>query len=61
MRISKAMVLLAREYAKHGNVKMFLGDMKPVNKHHFDICDTVTEDPTERKRYGKKYLHIGEW
>ena len=61
MKISELIVMLTAVLANEGDMKVFAGDMKPMDAGHVDVCDSITENPDERKLYGDKYLHIGEW
>ncbi|OGT97868.1 MAG: hypothetical protein A2X80_04485 [Geobacteraceae bacterium GWB2_52_12] len=56
MKVSELVARLQAAIAEHGDVKVFAGDMKPVDG--FEVVDTITEDPEERKQYGEKYLYI---
>ncbi len=60
MKIMKAIALLAGIAATHGNVRVFMGDCTPIKKLHFSVYEPITECPTEKKKLGKLYLHIGE-
>lgn len=61
MKISEVIVMLTAVLANRGDMNVFAGDMKPMDEGHFDVCDTLTENPDEAALYGDKYLHIGEW
>jgi hypothetical protein len=62
MHISQVIAELVSIMAKEGNIKVFSGDMQPINQGHFDVVEAqATDNVVEAQLYGKRYLHLGEW
>lgn len=60
MKLSDYIMLLVAKLAEGGDVNVFTGDMIALTSEDINLCDTMAEDPTEIKRYGERYLFIGE-
>lgn len=59
MKISQLIIQLVTLLVTHGDVKVYINDMKPINEGHLDL---VEDDPKmQTEIYGDKYLHLGEW
>jgi hypothetical protein len=61
MHISQVIAELVSIMAKDGNIKVFVGDMQPINQGHFDVAESEAGNTDELNLYGYKYLHLGEW
>lgn len=61
MKASELVTMIQAAIAEHGDVNVFAGDMVPVVAENFDVYETITDDPEERKQYGEKYLLFGGW
>ncbi|WP_173195287.1 hypothetical protein [Geobacter sp. SVR] len=60
----KASELAARILAaidEYGDLNVFYGDMKPVERDRIEVVMTSTEDPEDWEQYGDKYLHLGDF
>jgi len=60
MKASELVAKIEAAIAEHGDVNVFVGDMVPVVAEDFDVFETITDDPDERKQYGEKYLLFGD-
>jgi hypothetical protein len=59
MQLSQLMAHLTATLTAHGDMPVYINDMKPINEGHIDVVKGEPEMMNEV--YGPVYLHLGEW
>jgi hypothetical protein len=56
MRLSDLEAIIRTVREKEGDIEIFTGGMQPVVKADLEVVEAL-----EPEKYGKRYMHFGEW